>query len=296
MDIAASSVLVSDPHAAGLFERGFDRTAFPFSHTLHQSPYFTYPALLDLANRVQARPNRFHIEENDTTPGKGWSVRQPSKSLEDNLRDIADTHSFVMLKRVHEEPEYGQMLKECTDELSDLAKIDMRKHYRDGLMTILITSPHRVTPYHIDSEANLLMQIHGSKAVYIFDGNDREILPATELERFWTGDIKAATYREQLQDRAWRFDLAPGLGVQNPVIFPHWVQNGPEVSISLSINYKRVTDNTADAFRINSRMRKVGLRPKEPGQAHLVDHTKGLVYRTFRNVKHTVDQWKERAQ
>lgn len=295
MDIAASSVLVNDSQTAVLFEKNFDRSAFPFSHTLHNSPYFSYDALIDLANRIQARPNRYHLEEGDTTPGKGWSIRQARKSLQENLKEIADTHSFVMLKRVHEEPEYAQILKECVIELSDLTRTDIRRHYRDGLMTILVTSPHRVTPYHIDSEANLLMQIQGSKFVYIFDGNDREILPATELERFWTGDIKAATYREHLQDRALRFRLTPGAGVHNPVIFPHWVQNGPEVSISLSINFKRVTDNAADAFRINSRLRRVGLHPKEPGKLQMIDHTKGVVYRTFRNVKHTVDSWRDSA-
>jgi hypothetical protein len=293
MDTAAPSVLVSDSQTAILFEKKFDNAAFPFSHTLHNSPYFSYPALIDLSNLLQTRPNRFHIEEDDTVPGNGWSLRQAHKSLQENLTEIADTHSFIMLKRVHEEPEYAQILQECVTELSDLTKTDIRRHYRDGLMTILITSPYRVTPYHIDSEANLLMQMQGSKFVYIFDGNDREILPAAELERFWTGDIKAATYREHLQDRAWQFELKPGSGVHNPVIFPHWVQNGPEVSISLSINFKRVTDNAADAFRINSRLRRVGLHPKEPGKLQMIDHTKGMVYRTFRNVKHTVDSWRD---
>ena len=295
MPIGSIAVMVQDSSAKEQFQKGFDRTAFPFSHTLHESPYFTHAALVDLAKRFVPRPNRFYVEEGETTPGKGWTVRASQKTLQENLEEIADTHSLVMLKRVHEEPDYREILEACMTELSDLSGIDIRRQYRDPLMTILITSPGRVTPYHIDSEANLLMQMHGSKSVYIFDGNDRQVLTANELENFWSGDIAAATYKEQLQNRAWKFELAPGLGVCNPVIFPHWVQNGSEVSISLSINFKRTSDNAADVYRLNSRLRKIGLNPEEPGKAGLVDQTKGLVYRTFRDVKHTVDGLKGKA-
>lgn len=295
MQTVSPAVLVQDTSAKTLFQEGFDRTAFSFSHTLHESPYFTYPAILELAKRFANRSNRFYVEEGETTPEKGWSVRTSQKSLQENLEGIADTHTLVMLKRVHEEPEYRQILEACIDELSDLSEIYIRRTYRDALMTILVTSPRRITPYHIDSEANLLMQMQGPKSVYIFDGNDRQVLTTPELEKFWSGDITAATYKAQMQNRAWKFELTPGVGVCNPVTFPHWVQNGPEVSISLSINFKRVSNNTADVYRVNSRLRKLGLHPEDPGKMHLIDSTKGAVYRTFRNVKHTMDEWKAKT-
>lgn len=288
MEAAPLSVLAPNMAARALFRTGWDRIAFEFSHSLNHSEYFTLPALIDLARRVAPRPNRSYVEEDDTTPGKGWSERPSKKSLVENLEEIGHTHSLVMLKRVHEEPEYKRILDACTDELSQLTGTDIRRLYRDGLMTILITSPRRVTPYHIDSEANLLMQMHGSKSVYIFDGTDREVLPAVELERFWSGDIKAATYREQLQERAWRFELSPGVGVCNPIVFPHWVQNGADVSVSLSINYKRSEDNAADVFRMNARLRKMGLHPHEPSDDGMIDHVKGGLYRTMRNMSHVL--------
>lgn len=289
MPSGTPSVLVNGPDTCALFWRAFDQAAFPFSHSLHQSPCFTHAALLDLARRFESPPNRFYVEEDDTTPGDGWRIGTARKSLRENLEEIAHTHSFVMLKRVHEEPEYRQILETCSTELSDLTGIDIRSRYRDALMTIIVASPYRVTPYHIDSEANLLMQIQGSKSVYIFDGNDRQVLTTSELEQFWSGDIHAPAYKEKFQERASRFDLTPGSGVCNPVIFPHWVKNGNNVSISLSINFKRMTDDVADAYRVNSRLRKIGFHPEEPGRIQFIDHTKGLVYRTIRDVKHTVD-------
>jgi hypothetical protein len=277
--------LPGDAAAAQVFCSGFDRGPFLFMHQLDRSPCFSYDALLKLAERVSPKQNRWYYDEGDTRPEKGWSVRNNSRTLVESLLGIADNRALIMLKRVHEEPEYQEILQALEAELSRLASIDMASRYRDGLMTILISSPGRVTPYHMDGEANLLMQIRGTKSVYIFDGNNREVLSSQELEKFWSGDIHAPVYREHLQDRAWRFELAPGLGVSNPVIFPHWVQNGPEVSISLSVNFKRRVDNEADAHRVNRQLRKLGLHPKEPGRARFVDHTKGVVYRTARRVK-----------
>jgi hypothetical protein len=287
MPLVCESVLAQSADEPEAFKT-FDRAAFEFSHSLHETEYFTLPALLDLAKRVSARPNRTYIEEDETTPERGWSIRPSKQSLFENLQEIAHTHSLVMLKRVHEEPEFRQILDNCSAELSELSGIDIAKTYRDAMMTILITSPSRVTPYHIDGEANLLMQIRGTKSVYIFDGNDRDVLPAVELEKFWSGDIKAATYRKQFQDRAWEFTLKPGLGVSNPITFPHWVKNGPEVSVSLSINFKRIVDNAADVYRVNARLRKVGLHPNEPHDIAVLDRAKGTLYRMVRNLSHTI--------
>jgi hypothetical protein len=282
----AFEYLPGDAAAKQAFCSGFDRGAFSFAHQLHRSPSFCYDRLMDLAERVSAKPNRWYFDEGDTGPEKGWSVRNAGgRTLVEGLKKIADSRALIMLKRVQEEPEYQEILRALEAELSTLTGIDISSRYRDGLMTILISSPGRVTPYHIDGEANLLMQMRGTKAVYIFDGNNREVLSSSELEKFWSGDIHAPVYREHLQDRAWRFDLAPGLGVANPVIFPHWVQNGPEVSISLSVNFKRRVDDLADAYRVNRQLRKFGFHPTEPGTVKFVDRTKGVAYRTARRVK-----------
>jgi hypothetical protein len=278
--------LPDDAGAKEVFREKFDRGPFPFTHQLDRSASFSRDALLELAERVSRKPNRWYCEEGDTRPERGWSSQNSGRTLVESLQGIADIRAIILLKRVQEEPGYREILEALQMELSRLTGIDMASHYRDGVMTILITSPQRITPYHIDGEVNLLMQVSGTKSVYIFDGNNREVLPSGELEGFWSGDIKAPVYKEHLQDRAWRFELAPGLGVSNPVIFPHWVQNGPEVSVSLSVNFKRCVDNAADAYRVNRQLRRLGLHPMEPGTAKFVDHTKGVVYRTARRVKH----------
>jgi hypothetical protein len=286
---ASSTVFPHDPAVAQLFRNEFERSAFSFSHNLHTSECFGFPALLEIAKRFEARKSGFHIEEDAATPGKGWSIKGARKTLVENMEEIEHSQSFVMLKRVHKEPEYQQILEDCTSELCDMTGLDIRKLYRDPLMTVIITSPHRVTPYHMDAETSLLLQVQAAKTMYIFDGNDRAVLPTSELERYWTGDINAVRYKQEFQDRAKAFELLPGVGVFFPVTFPHWVQNGPEVSISVSINYKRVRNNDADVYRVNSRLRKIGLHPSDPGKAPLIDRAKGAIYRAVRNAKHTID-------
>jgi hypothetical protein len=289
MNSTPSNYLSHDVTSRHSFHKDFDRLPFAFTHHLDKSEYFSLAAMQDLVARMAPKTKRWYMEQGDTKPENGWSAGSSSQSLQETLAGIAENRSLIILKRVQEEPEYKQIFDIMQEELSDLSGIDIGSHYRDGLMTVLITSPGRTTPYHIDGEANLLLQMSGTKLVYIFDGNNQEVLPSQELERFWAGDIKAPLYREHLQDRAWKYEIGPGDGVSNPVIFPHWVKNGPEVSISLSVNFKRVVDNSADAHKINSQLRKLGLSPLQPGNKKMVDHTKAVAYRTVKRVKRYVD-------
>jgi len=268
------------------FQTAFDRKPFPFSHSVHESELFAWPMLSRLASRAEAKSGGYYFESGCTTPGEKWRGVPEGKSLADVLENIGDSHSLIMLKRVQEYEEYRVFLKTCMEELGALCNVDLKRIYRDPVMTILITSPGRVTPYHIDGEANFLLQIRGSKTVHIFNGDDSEVLPDIELEKFWSGeDTKAPQYREHLESRAWRFDISPGTGVSNPVTFPHWVENGDNVSVSLSMNFKRVVDTAADAYRINSTLRKLGLRPRRPGTSPLLDGVKSSSYRAMRSLK-----------
>lgn len=268
------------------FQTAFDRKPFPFSHSVHESELFGWPMLSDLAARAEAKSGGYYFESGTTAPGEKWRGVPEGKTLLDVLGNIGDSNSLIMLKRVQEYEEYRGFLQTCMDELGRLCGIDLKRAYRDPVMTILITSPGRVTPYHIDGEANFLLQIQGSKTVHIFNGDDPEVLSDIELEKFWSGDdTKAPQYRQHLQDKAWQFELSPGSGVSNPVTFPHWVENGASVSVSLSMNFKRVSDTAANAYRINNALRKAGLHPRRPGTYRFLDGIKSGGYRTMRSIK-----------
>jgi hypothetical protein len=84
-------------------------------------------------------------------------------------------------------------------------------------------------------------------------------------------------YKKELQNRAKAFNLLPGGGVHIPVNAPHWVQNGGDFSVSLSVNFTHKDSERANAYRANFFLRKLGLNPTPPGQSHFRDAAKGAV-------------------
>jgi hypothetical protein len=114
---------------------------------LHTSDHFSLDALRDLAIRIGPKQNRWYVEEGDTQAKNGWGTPFTGRPLEESIANIGHHRSLVMLKRVQEDPEYEPILGALQAELSDLLGIRVGSRYRDGLMTVLITSPDRVTPY-----------------------------------------------------------------------------------------------------------------------------------------------------
>ena len=56
---------------------------------------------------------------------------------------------------------------------------------------------------------------------------------------------------------------------------PHWVHNGPQVSVSVTLTYftaATVRKNRIEDF--NSRLRRMHLHPREPGRSFFVDTAK----------------------
>jgi ribosomal protein L16 Arg81 hydroxylase len=148
---------------------------------------------------------------------------------------------------------------------------------------VFITSPSSVTPYHMDPEHNFLLQIRGSKRIRLFDGHDRSILSEEELERFYSGAHRNLVFREEQEKTGWTFDLTPGLGLHFPVTAPHYVKNGPEVSVSFSITFRTPDiERRSETHNFNAFMRRSGLRPAPAGMHPRSDRLKSIAVRAFR--------------
>jgi hypothetical protein len=173
--------------------------------------------------------------------------------------------------------------------LLDRGLAELKAHIGSGIdsqimvedIIIFVTSPKRVTTYHIDRECNFLLQIRGAKTVHVFDREDREVLSEEEIERFWAVDFNAAVYKQHLQHRAKSYRLTPGMGVHIPVNCPHWVENEDNVSVSLSVNFQFKDKLRANAYRANFLLRKIGLHPKPPGKSAALDTVKSCVVIPF---------------
>lgn len=280
--------LFADTSASrAVFGSKFDKQPFQFCHQLHEHPLLGFPALKKLAEKIASaeKPRGFFRLSGDKLDNQ-WGTPEFQKALNEAFANIDQSKMRMKLSHVNTEPEYAGLLAACTRELSRLTGVDLAHSYRNPLATLFITSPNEVTPFHVDSEANFLLQIYGTKVMYVFDHSDRELLAWSELENYWHGDghIKL---RDGFQSRATAFELHPGLGVHNPVHFPHWVQNGPSPSVSLSLAFSRRVD-PSDVLHVNHLLRKLGLDPTPPGQKKHLDAAKSAIAGGARSIKRLI--------
>jgi hypothetical protein len=251
----------------------FNRQPFQFQHSLAGHPLFELPRLVEL---VLSRPSQdFYFDQGEASVGQRWgSMPAKTLSLPEAIQKIEHAQAWIVINHAERAPEYRQLLDQALDEV--LGDWEFRNQIKSREVIIFVSSPRRVTTYHIDRECNFLLQVSGEKTVYIFDRDDREILTEREIEQFWSRDNNAAQYKPQYQDRALAVPLTSGTGVHIPVNYPHWVQNGDCVSVSVSINFQFHDRTRANIYRMNYALRQLGLDPTPPGRVAWKDSLKGL--------------------
>jgi hypothetical protein len=204
------------------------------------------------------------------------STPKPEFSARDAIQRIENCGAWIVLKRADKNPEYAAVLQECMAELQEFTGLNLEQVMKVQEVILFVTSPKRVTTYHIDRECSLLLQIQGEKRISIFDRNDRAVLTEEEIERFWSVDHNAPRYKPELQDHATVHEMQPGVGVHIPVNAPHWVQNGDNISVSLNVNFQYRDTMRANLYRLNFILRKMGLQPTPPGQSLAKDRVKSV--------------------
>ncbi len=89
--------------------------------------------------------------------------------LQDTITHIEHNDSIVILKHTEQDPVFAPLLQSVLATIVELAGERMRSDATIGEVLILVSSPGRITPYHMDSETNFLLQITGDKWFHIFD-------------------------------------------------------------------------------------------------------------------------------
>jgi CelD/BcsL family acetyltransferase involved in cellulose biosynthesis len=256
----------------------FGRTPFRVRHRLAESGLFELTRLLELAKRLPEKSVEYNAGDVPLTLDPSQTPRT-GLSVEETLQRIESCRSWMVLKNVEQDPEYRQLLESCLAEVGQLSHaVSPGMSRKEGF--IFISSPRSVTPYHMDPEENFLLQIRGRKTMHVFDASDRSILSDEEIERFLTGANRNLVFRDEYQPKARVFSLSPTEGVHVPVTWPHWVQNGEEVSISFSITFQTTSSvRLTHAHRMNAQLRRWGLAPSAVGSSPSRDALKQFAYR-----------------
>lgn len=261
------------------FREKFNRHSFEIAHHLAAHPLFQLPQLMELAERtLKTRPDDLYYDAGEVAVGQRWEDVPKSRfSPVEAIQRIENSGAWFIFRSAQRDPQYRIFLDRGLAELKAEMGPGIEKRILVEDIIIFVTSPKRVSSYHIDRECNFLLQIRGNKTIHVFDREDREVLPDEEIERFWTVDNNAAVYKPALQHHAASYRLVPGNGVHIPVNCPHWLQNDDNVSVSLSVNFQFKDNLRANAYRANYFLRKLGLHPQPPGQSRFKDNLKGLV-------------------
>jgi len=275
--VERTSLLHIDPLR---FRERFDRQPFLVQHQLVGHPLFALPRLIELSRALPGELVEYNAGDVPVSLDPTWTPRT-GLSIEETIRRIEECRSWMVFKNVERDPDYQALLDACLDQVrehSESAWPGMDR--REGF--IFVSSPGSVTPYHMDPEHNFLLQIRGQKQVSLFDGEDRALLTERELEKFYARGHRNLVFDDVNQRKAQVFTLAPGDGLYVPVTWPHWVKNGPEVSVSFSITFRTASSDRREVlYRVNERLRRVGIKLPPVGHSELIDGAKYQAFRTL---------------
>jgi hypothetical protein len=259
------------------------------THRLGDHPLLQIESLVQLGKRLSER-RLVRTHSADATAGTSFAdapnLHPNKKSAEETLAGIANARAWMSLLNVQADPTYRTLIDEVLDDVRP--QIDARDPgmcYRAGW--IFVSSPGAVTPFHIDHEHNVILQILGTKRLYTWDPFDREVVSERAQEIFHDQHSRElVTWHDDFKKRARVFELAPGMGGYMPSTTPHLVENGPGPSITVSFTY--YTDSTRRRellYRGNARLRRLGLSPRPIGESQVRDRALAAALEGFTSAK-----------
>jgi hypothetical protein len=258
---------------------GLGYEPFAVTHTLQDNPLLTLEAIAELADYLPADTNVEHNLGDVPEVLPDGEAPRLDLSPGEIVRTIDTNRSWMVLKRIEDNPKYRALLESTLSEVTAaVAASEGPIRRREGF--IFISAPNSVTPTHIDPEYNFLLQIRGTKEMIVGHYAD-EASENQEVERYYGGGHR--NLKEMPAD-ARSFPLSPGDGVFVPLHAPHVVRNGPEPSISLSVTWNtEASDRNALVHAFNARLRALKMNPHPPGRRPGIDRAKAGTWTAARS-------------
>ncbi|WP_108810765.1 cupin-like domain-containing protein [Sphingorhabdus sp. Alg231-15] len=205
-------------------------------------------------------------------------------SIADTILMIENSASWAVLKNIEQVPEYEALLLSLLAEIKPILESKTGKMLRPQGF-IFVSSPDAMTPYHFDPEHNILLQLRGDKTMTVFPAGDETFAPATSHESYHIGGPRNLVWQDGFADQGKAFHLTPGKAIFVPVMAPHFVRNGSQPSISLSITWRSDWSFAeADAHAFNHMLRGWGFSPKAPGRFPARNSAKAISWRALRKL------------
>lgn len=274
---------VFSDEARSVFAGVYPGEAAKLTHGLAGHPLLTIEALAGLAERMPASSVEYNLGKlplgvrPEDTPSNGLTLGETIRTIETN-------GSWAVLKNVERDAAYGALLDAALAELAPLVEA------RTGPMLnreafIFLSSPGSVTPFHMDPEHNILLQIMGEKVMTVFPAGDEELVPAMQSEAFHAGGHRNLTWQDHFRGRGTAVTLRPGDAIHVPVKAPHFVENGATVSVSLSVTWRSERSVAeSELHGLNALLRRRGLPTGRIGAQPERQGVRRLAYRVMRKL------------
>lgn len=256
----------------------------PFRHAFDRHPSMRLDRIAALAARLQPTRQCRFVRPGITMGSEFSHQSAPAdgRGLDEVFARIEESGSWIALYNVETDPEYRAFL----DEVVDSARPRIERE-QPGIFNVsgfmFLSAPPSVTPFHIDRENNIWLQIRGRKRMHVWDHRDREVVSGRAVESFIVDrDLSKVRMVDGTLQRARVMDVGPGDGVYWPATTPHmttsstdWVVPGDGVSISIGVCfYSRSTRHQARVHQSNRVLRRLGLEPSQPGASAWLDAVK----------------------
>ncbi|MCP1468347.1 hypothetical protein J3E64_000014 [Sphingobium sp. OAS761] len=281
--IAPAGASTFPDSARATFAAAYPDQPVRLTHELVGHPLLGLDALAALAERMPSSSVEYNLGKlplgvrPEDTPSNGLTLGETIRTIEIN-------GSWAVLKNVERDAAYGALLDAALAELEPIvAKATGPMLHREAF--IFLTSPGSVTPFHMDPEHNILLQIMGTKTMTVFPARDENLVPARKSEDFHNGGHRNLTWQDGFKSRGTAWPLAPGDAIHVPVKAPHFVENGPAVSVSLSVTWRSersVAEGELHSF--NALLRRRGLPVGTVGQRPEAQGVRRFVYRVMRKL------------
>ncbi|MGE3873641.1 MAG: cupin-like domain-containing protein [Parvibaculaceae bacterium] len=273
------SIVTIDAHVA---REKFLKAPFALKHGLADHPLFTIERLVKLA---QAMPrDRIEYNSGKLLPGqRPEDIPSIDMAPAEVIKRIEQANAWMVIKGVEHDPDYAEILKSFVDAAQAAAGRKARD-YSDLQGFLFVSSANSTTPFHVDAEENILVQIKGDKLVHIFENGDRSLVSEEAME-ISPSKHRNQHYEASYEERAQVFAMKEGDAVHLPYLWPHWVRTGRRYSVSMAMTWKTPEVNRLNKIRLmNGTLRHFGLPQKPPGASPVMDGLKVMAHDTMRAV------------
>lgn len=244
-------------------------------HRLTDHPLLQSDQLIALGDRFRCSSRLFTFS-NKAGAGANFDavsrLYPNTRTVKESLQNINDAKAWVLLRHVQADPVYRPLIDYALNPIQpEIERKDPGMYYRAGW--IFVAAPRTTTPFHIDRNHGILLQVRGVKTVYVWDAEDTDVVTDRARDVFHARhDLDLVKWHEEFRERAHVFILGPGMGVYIPETCAHMVETSDEPSTTISLTYStNATRRDAMVHVMHDLMRRKGIEPPEVGKRPILD-------------------------